>query len=172
MPHHRPNAWDIARHKEHLLVISAEELVSHVQQTACYINPHEREMPLQRTTEPSADRKRFRPVNQIFLRDLRSKTRKRPKNLQSAPDQHKQRHRIDPMAKPHNERMLVNRFRHLAGFRIFDFNRVARHATSKLQTVKVRIALVFPVPGFVEHICYFQAGQIFRLLVSDLRRNL
>src|SRR3954469_24804321 len=127
MPHHGPHAGNIARNKQDLFVVTTKELISHVQQPTRDVNPHKSQVPLQRPAEPAADRERLRPIDQIVLRNFCAKAGKRSKNLQPAAHQHEQRNRIHPMAEPHDERVLVNRFGYLTGFRIFNFDRVAFH---------------------------------------------
>ena len=115
-------------------------------------------------------------MQQIFLRDLRAKTGKRAKDLQPTSDQHKQRYRVHPVAQAHRQRMLVNRPRGFMTFltlRAIDLDyRTAHLLTSrgKLQPVKPRISLVFPIAHAVEYARDFQFGQILGLLVSDLGR--
>src|SRR6266536_2412398 len=113
--HHRPHAMNVARRKQDLPIIIAEYLIAEIQQTASNINPHESQMPLQRATQPPANRKRFRPMQKILLRNFRSEAWKGAKDLQPAANQNEQRNRIHPMAEAHNERVLVNGFDYFAG---------------------------------------------------------
>src|SRR5277367_3377034 len=56
MLRHGPNAANIARHKEHLAVIAAENFVGDVECARDHVDPHESEMPLQRAAEPASER--------------------------------------------------------------------------------------------------------------------
>src|ERR1700730_5936317 len=107
MFHHRPHSRDVARREQNLAVIPAEELIAEVDQARSDVNPHEGEMPLQGATEPSTDGQRLRPVQQIFLRNLGAKARKRSKDLQAAADQNEQRNRVSPVTDPYRQGMLV-----------------------------------------------------------------
>src|SRR5258706_11151513 len=64
-------------------------------------------MPLQRSAQPAADGERLRPVQQIFLRNLGAEAGEGAEDLQAAAHHHKQGDRIDPVAQPHHEWMLI-----------------------------------------------------------------
>src|SRR5579859_6624280 len=98
---HWPHARQVPSHKEHLLVVSTEDLVTDVHEAGRDIDPHEGEVPLQRTSQPSAKRKSLGPVEKIFLRDLRPEARKSAKDLESAADHHEERDRVQPVAQAH-----------------------------------------------------------------------
>src|SRR5216684_8009748 len=127
MTHHRPHSRNVPRREQHLLIVAAENLVAQVQQAGADIDPHEGEVPLQCATQPTADGERLGPVEQVFLRDLRSEAGKGAEDLQPASYHHEQRHRVNPMAKAHYQGMLVHRLSDLAGLRVFDCNRLSRH---------------------------------------------
>src|SRR6266851_1866174 len=55
---------------------------------------------------------------------------KRAENLQPAAHHHEQRNRVDPMAQPHNKRMLIHRLDDFARLWIVDFNHPAGHVHS------------------------------------------
>src|SRR3989454_6115205 len=89
--HHRPDPGYVAWCKEHLLVVAAEDLIADVQQAGRDIDPHEGEVPLQRTAQPSAERECFGPMDQILLRDFCPEARKSAKDLESAAHHYEQR---------------------------------------------------------------------------------
>src|SRR5271166_6343911 len=91
---HRPYSRKIPASKQNLSIISAEELIPEIDQPGRDVNPHERQVPLQRAAEPSANGERLRPVQQILLRNLGAKAGERAKYLQPAARHHKQRNRI------------------------------------------------------------------------------
>src|SRR5208282_4443467 len=98
MAHHRPYTGQIAWRKENLLIVAAEDLIAHIYQPRCQINPHESEMPLQCSAQPAADGKSLWPVDQVFLRDFGSEAGKSAEDLEAAAYHHKQRHGIHPVA--------------------------------------------------------------------------
>src|SRR5215470_12640205 len=98
MVNHRPNAAHIARHEKNLLIVAAEDLISEINEATTDVNPHECQVPLQRTSEPTAYGQRFRPVDQNFLGNLGAETWEGAKYLQPASNHHKQCHRVHPMA--------------------------------------------------------------------------
>src|SRR5579864_1617307 len=138
---HRPHAGQVAVGEQDLPVVAAEKLVAEIDQAGGDVNPHERQVPLQRTAQPSADSKRLRPVQQIFLRNLRPKAGEGTENLQPAPYHDEQRDRIDPVTQTHEQWMLIHRASHGFGFfvlRANDFDDGAAHAlTSRFQSFKV-----------------------------------
>src|SRR5271157_5417328 len=100
-------------------------------------------MPLQRSAQPSADSKRLRPIQQIFLRNLGAKTRERAKNLQPAACHHKQRNGIDPVTNPHRQRMLI--YRTSNGLRLFalrlrNFDDASAHVSSRFPVSKFPVS--------------------------------
>src|SRR5579864_5295708 len=108
MPRHRPNAAHVFRDEQHLAVIATEDLVSQIKNACGNVDPHESEVPLQRAAEPTSNRKRLGPVQQIFLWNLGPETRERAKDLQAAAGHHKEGNRIYPMREPHWPPMLIN----------------------------------------------------------------
>src|SRR5580765_4442934 len=96
VPHYRPYTRDVTSYEEHLLVVSAEDLIAEVHEAGRDIDPHEGKVPLQRAAQPSTERKGFGPVEEIFLRDLGPKTRESTKDLESAAHHHDQGNRVYP----------------------------------------------------------------------------
>src|SRR5712692_11100978 len=88
MANHRPHSGYVPWHKQNLLIVAAENLVAEIQQPRRHIDPHEGEVPLQGAAQPSAQRERLGPVEQIFLRDFRAEAWKSAKDLESAAYQH------------------------------------------------------------------------------------
>ena len=187
MLHHRPHAGNIPRREQNLPVVSAENLVAEIEKAGRDIDPHEGEVPLQRPAQPAADGEGLRPMQQIFLRNLRAETGEGAENLQPAAHHHKQRNRIQPMAEPHDERDARRlRARHnrlvVLPCRIISitlplmldlptsFLRLLvplsrRVDVLQLSTpVKARIALIFPVPDFSSTCVTFKSVKYFACL--------
>ena len=108
------------RTKRIWLVIAAEQFIGDVEHPSCAVDPHERQVPLQRASEPSAQRQGFRPVKQLFLGNFGAEAGKSPKDLQAASHQYEQGYGIHPVAEPYDVRMLIDRLGHFAGLGIFD----------------------------------------------------
>src|SRR5215469_14999917 len=108
VPNHWPNSGNVTALKQHLFVVATEDLVHQINEATADINPHECQVPLQRTSEPTTYGERFWPVDQNFLRYFCPETWKCTKNLKPASNHHKQSHRVHPMAKAHEERMFVD----------------------------------------------------------------
>ena len=121
------------RREQNLPVIPAEKLIAEIDQSGCDVNPHEGQVPLQGAAQPSADGQRLRPVQQIFLRNLGAKARKRAENLQPAAYQNEQRNRVHPVAQPHRQRMFIHSASHcfsLFAFCANDFDYRTAHASA------------------------------------------
>src|SRR5580692_1673718 len=156
--HPWPHSGQVSRREKNLLIVAAKNLISDVHQSGCQVNPHEGEMPLQRATQPAANGKRFRPIDQVSLWNLGSKAGKGTEDLKPAAYHHEQSHSIHPVAKTNHQWMLVHRLADFAGLRVLDRNRLPRHAPlpALLQPVKLRVTLIFPIPHSVEYVGHFQ----------------
>src|SRR5580700_5975942 len=135
MLHHRPHARNITRREQDLAVVPAEKLVTDIQNSGRHVDPHEREMPLQCSAQPAADGERLRPMQQVFLWNLRAEAGESAENLKTAAHHHKQRDCIHPVTEPHNKWMLVSRARDHDGLVVFpfclnDFDNTTAHAGS------------------------------------------
>src|SRR5580700_3795830 len=86
--YHGPHSGNIPRCKQDLFIVAAENLVAEIQQARADVDPHEGEVPLQCTPQPTTDGKRLGPVEQVLLRDLRPKAREGAKDLQSTSHHH------------------------------------------------------------------------------------
>ena len=89
--------------------MSAQKLVSQVQDARACEDPHEGEMPLERSRQPSTQGQGLRNVHDVLLRNLGSKTGKGAENPQPAGDQNEDRNRVQPMAEAHHPGMLERR---------------------------------------------------------------
>src|ERR1700733_16332028 len=125
--HHRPYSREVPTYKEHLLIVSAEDLVTNVHKASRNIDPHEGKVPLQRTSQPTAQRKGFGPIEQVFLRDLCPEARECAKDLESAAHHHKKRDCVHPMAKAYHKRVFIDGLGNVAGLRVFDCDRAGCH---------------------------------------------
>src|SRR4029077_16083977 len=175
VPYHRPDAGNITRSEKNLPVVSTEYLITEIEEASGDVDPHESQVPLQRATEPSAYSQRFWPVQQVFLRDFGAEAGKGAKNLQPAPHHHEQRDCVQPVAESHGPGMLIDCGRGLIRLRRFDFNYCFKHASRlqiPLQSVELRIALVFPIADLLQNVGHFQIGKILRLFVSNFGGNL
>src|SRR4051794_31004094 len=124
---HGPDSANIARHEQHLAIVSAEHLMSQVEKAGRDVNPHESEVPLQAAAQPSTECESLRPVQQIFLRNLRPETGEGAKNLKAAGHHHQQRNRIQPMREPHRPRMLVDSLLYFPGLWRFNLDNSFSH---------------------------------------------
>src|SRR5580700_2176947 len=122
MLHHRPHTRDVTRREQDLAVVPAEKLVTDIQNSGRHVDPHEREMPLQCSAQPAADGERLRPMQQVFLWNLRAEAGESAENLKTAAHHHKQRDCIHPVTEPHNKWMLVSRARDHDGLVVFPFS--------------------------------------------------
>src|ERR1700678_1261842 len=142
MLHHRPNAGNVARRKQHLAVIAAKNLIPKIQGACAHVNPHKGQMPLQRTTQPTTNGKRPGPMQEIPLRNLRAEAGKSAENLQAASNHHKQSHGIEPVAEANDVGVLVDRATRSDGLGILvsgganDFNYGAHTKTSSGHRVR------------------------------------
>ena len=124
---HWPDSRKIASNEKNLPVTAAEDLVGKVKKSGRNVDPHEREMPLQRATKPAARREGLWPVEQILLWNLGAKTGKGAKDLQAAAHHDEQCDGIDPMTETDHQRMLAYSLADFAGFDIFDFDCAGCH---------------------------------------------
>src|SRR5438270_13995042 len=120
MPDHWPHAGNVPRYEQDLFVVAAENLVTEIKQAACYVDPHEREVPLQRSSKPAANGERLWPVDEDLFGDLGAEAGEGSKYLQAASHHYEKRNRVHPVAESNNERVLVNTFRDLVRFRVLD----------------------------------------------------
>src|SRR6185437_11208745 len=70
MPDHGPDAGKIFPSEQNLPVIAAEDLEANINQAGAEIDPHKREVPLQGSAQPAAQRQRLGPIDQIVFRNL------------------------------------------------------------------------------------------------------
>ncbi len=107
---HRPHTCDVAPRERHRAVMTARDLRDHIQHPARGEDPHEGEVPLQRTAEPATDRGRWRHrLDQIVFGDFGSEARKCIEYPQAAQRQDREDDRIGPVAQANHPRMFVRR---------------------------------------------------------------
>src|SRR3954451_23005415 len=108
MAHHRPYAGNVLRGEQHLLVMSGEQLVSEINNACADEYPHEGEMPLQRSAQPSPDCQPLWHIHQVLLAHFWPKAWKSAEDPQPTSDQYKKTDCVDPMCSAHDIRMLVS----------------------------------------------------------------
>src|SRR5689334_4394018 len=172
--HHRSHTRNITAHEEYLPVVAAENLVAQVHQTSGDVDPHECQVPLQRSSQPASQCKGFGPVDQVVLGNLCPEARERPEYLEPAANQHEERHCIQPMTAAHDEGMLVYGRCRRASLLVVDRQCASRHdqLSCCLETIKFRVALILPVADLLEDMRHLQISQILCLLIPNLGWNL